>query len=106
MQKRLNKSPSGLVSSAVVGSVVASLLLTGCGYTRQVRDSVPPDAVPQMLAAQTLNPEAGKNRKVVTGMDGQVAENINKGHAKTFEKTETQKRAVDAFTGVSGLSGN
>lgn len=91
----------------VMGSLVAAAVATsGCGYLRQTRDNTPPVAVPQMIAAQTLNPEAGKNRKVVTGLDGKVAQNVNEGYAKSFERQDSQKRAVEAFTGVSGLETN
>lgn len=82
----------------------ASLLSTGCGYVRQARDHVEPTAVPAMMAAQTLNPEAGRNRKVVAGLDGKAAASVNDAYAKSFQRQKAQVGATEGFQGLSGLS--
>jgi len=81
--------------------LVASLS-TGCGYLLQARDNAVPTAVPSMRYAQTLNPEAGKNRKVVAGLDGNAAQNVSDSYANSFErKAETDSTA--SFQGLEGL---
>jgi hypothetical protein len=80
-------------------------LLAGCGYLRQSRDDFAMDTVPVMRLAQTLNPEAGKNHKAVTGLDAVAAQNVNASYEKSFVKAEsTQKSAAQAFLGLAGLS--
>lgn len=88
-----------------LGAVVfVSTLSTGCGYTKQARDTVHPTAVPAMMAAQTLNPDAGRNRKVVAGLDGAAGENVSDAYAKSFQRQKAQVGGTESFQGLSGLS--
>lgn len=97
-------SDTFLPAAAVVLTILA---VSGCGYLRPARDHVPARAVPAMIAAQTLNPEAGKNHKVVTGLDGTVAQNVNASYAKSFVKTGTGgTTSAQNFQGLSGVGGD
>ena len=74
-------------------------------YLTHARDRSDMVAVPAMRSAQTLNPEAGRNRRVVTGLDSQIAKNINEGYGKSFIKQEaTQRSANSLFLGLQGIS--
>lgn len=88
------------------GIFLAALALgigsAGCGHIVQVRDSVEPIAVPNMLAEQTLNPDAGHNRKVVAGLDGTAATNVAKGYSDSFKPTEGE--STTGFQGLEDLS--
>jgi len=92
----------------LIGIVAVAALTSGCsrlGYFEQARDSVVYTSVPQMRMAQTLNPEASKNRKVVAGLDSQVARNIHETYAKSFVKAEAeQQRAGSIFLGLQGVA--
>lgn len=98
----IHRSFSLLLAAAVAGAS----LLAGCGYLRHTRDNVEPKAVPAMKMAQTLNPEAGNNRKVVAGLNGAAAVKVSDAYVKSFEKTAPPARAAETFIGLSGLSGN
>ena len=91
----------------LAATVAVAFLVSGCGYLRQTNDTFYMDAVPAMREAQTLNPDAGRNHKVVTGLDAVAAQNVNESYEKSFIKAEsTQKSAAAAFLGLSGLSNN
>jgi len=75
----------------------------GCGYVRQAREDAQPNAVREMRVAQTLNPDASKNHKVVAGLDGTAASKVNESYTKTFDR-KAPTSAVDTFAGLSGLS--
>jgi hypothetical protein len=87
-----------------VGLALAALT-SGCTYLKQAREDVTPAAVPAMHAAQTLNPDAGKNRKVVAGQDGRAAAKVSESYAKSFERSSQQK-AAESFQGTAGLGTN
>ena len=87
-----------LTATAVVAS-----LSGGCAYLSQARDHAEPTAVPAMQAAQTLNPEAGNNRRVVAGLDGGASKNVGTAYAKSFEAAPAKKGEA-AFQGTEGLS--
>jgi len=89
-------------SNLVLVAVLATALGSGCGHLRQARDHADPYAVPTVKAEQTLNPEAGRNRKVVAGLDGNAAKNVETGYAKSFQRSEGQSTA--GFQGMEGLS--
>ena len=83
--------------------------LSGCsclshGCLTMARDNVVPTAVPAMQMAQTLNPEAGNNRKVVSGIDGIAASNVSDAYAGSFERTQAYQDSTEGFQGVQGLS--
>lgn len=80
----------------------AAALGSGCGHLRQARDHADPYAVPTVKAEQTLNPEAGRNRKVVAGLDGSAAVNVGDGYAKSFVRQEGQ--STQGFQGLDSLS--
>jgi hypothetical protein len=90
-------SLAGLAAALVCGGLTA-----GCGHLMQARDHVEPLAVPVMMQEQVMNPEAGKNRKVVAGLDGNAAANVSESYSKTFIKTE--KQSTTSFQGLEGLS--
>ncbi len=100
------KSSAHTAGTGLVTVLLASLLANGCGYARQVRESVEPTAVPAMRSAQTLNPEAGRNRKVVAGLDGAPAKSVSDGYAKSFQRQNSQVGATESFQGMGGLSSN
>jgi hypothetical protein len=83
-------------------ALAVTALGSGCGHLRQARDQAAPYAVPTVRAEQTLNPEAGKNRKVVAGLDGSAAVNVGEGYAKSFEREQGQ--STEGFQGLSSLS--
>lgn len=99
MSKHMSNQALWLRITAV--GVVASLS-SGCGYLMQARDHAVPTAVPAMQAAQTLNPEAGKNRKVVAGLDGTAGANVGEAYSQTFEGGE-RVDPNSAFQGTEGL---
>jgi hypothetical protein len=102
MSKHLSDRAVWLRITAV--GVVASLS-SGCGYLMQARDHAVPAAVPAMQASQTLNPEAGKNHKVVAGLDGTVGKKVGDSYAKTFDGGK-RVDANAAFQGTEGLGEN
>lgn len=93
-----HKPLRALLALAVIGGVAVS----GCGYLKQSRENVPMRSVAAVKEAQTLNPEAGNNRKVVAGLDGSAASNVNDGYAKSFER-KSQQDAANSFQGLSGV---
>lgn len=100
------KIPASRPFLRVVLVLAATGLAGGCTYLSQARDEVVPAAVPSMREAQTLNPDAGKNRKVVAGLDGRAGAKVSESYAKSFEKQQGQQKAVETFQGMSGVSGN
>lgn len=101
MKKQMKRSSSGTLALLVVsGSVVA-----GCTYLKQTREDVRPVAVPAVQEAQTLNPDASKNRKVVAGLDGHAAVATVAGYTKTFEASRATS-AKEAFVGGTASGGN
>ena len=89
---------------SVLALFSAAVLLSGCSVFRQAREDVKPQAVPAMVAAQTLNPEAGKNRKVVAGLDGAAAKNVELGYVNSFERKASTEKIGASFVGLSGIS--
>jgi hypothetical protein len=88
--------------TVLAAALAASILGSGCGHLRQARDHADPYAVPTVKADQTLNPEAGNNRKVVAGLDGIAAQNAGKGYAESFGKEAGQ--STESFQGLDDLS--
>ena len=86
----------------LAGAVAAAAFGSGCGHLRQARDHADPYAVPTVKAEQTLNPEAGKNRRVVAGLDGVAGQNVADGYAKSFVRQEGQ--STSSFQGLEDLS--
>jgi hypothetical protein len=84
----------------------ASLLVSGCGgYLLQSRDMYDMYRAPQTAQAQILNPEAGKNQRVVAGLDGPAAEQVNASYVQSFERT-AETKAAQTFAGLAGISSN
>jgi len=77
-------------------AIGAGICLGGCSYTSGGRDYYDMYRAPAAAEAQVLNPEAGKNRKVVAGLDGPAAERVNASYTKSFEH-DPIKRADEAF---------
>jgi N-methylhydantoinase B/oxoprolinase/acetone carboxylase alpha subunit len=100
MSKQINRSAFGLRAFL---AFAAAASLGGCTYLTQVREDVQPAAVPAMKAAQTLNPDAGKNRKVVAGLDGRAGANLSTTYAKSFEAAKGGRGASKTFEGISGV---
>jgi outer membrane murein-binding lipoprotein Lpp len=77
----------------ILASLAATLVLTGCSlsprYDRQFGSSVQ-----QVLAQQTLNPQAGANRSPVNGMDGKAAESVYENYQKSFRAPEAQTSSL------------
>lgn len=87
-------------------AVAAPLLLAGChGYLALPKDNYDMYRAPAAAQSQILNPEAGKNRKVVAGLDGAAAGEVTKSYTKSFER-EVPKSASETFVGLSGISSN
>ena len=90
----------------VLTAVAGALLLSGCGgYLHQSKDSYDMYRAPQTAQSQILNPDAGKNRRVVAGLDGPAAEQVNQSYVKSFERT-AETKAVQTFAGLAGISSN
>lgn len=104
MSIQMNHRKSGFVGLLLLA---ACSLSGGCTYLTQVREDVPPVAVPAMVEAQTLNPDASRNRKVVAGLDGRAGQAVVTGYTKTFE-AKRPTSAQDAYVGgtASGASTN
>jgi hypothetical protein len=85
-------------------ALVVAITSIGCGHLVQARDSVEPFAVHSMVAEQTLNPEAGHNRKVVAGLDGTASANVAKGYTDSFKPQEGE--STSGFQGLEDLSSN
>jgi len=101
MSRHSNDRAIGLRMMAV--GIVASLS-AGCGYLIQARDHANPVAVSAMRDAQTLNPEAGRNRKAVVGLEGSAGGNVGNAYATSFVSEETRLDANEVFQGTAGLS--
>lgn len=82
---------------------LAASLSAGCAYLNQSRDRVEPVAVPHMRHAQMLNPDAGRNQKVVSGLDANAAKHVGEAYATSFERTDAQKDSTEGFQGLQGL---
>lgn len=76
--------------------------LAGCTYLKQTREDVQPVAYESMKQNQTLNPDAGKNRKVVAGLDGRAAAKLSTSYSKSFEAAKGGKGASQTFEGITG----
>lgn len=100
------KTPATRPFLAVAVTLALAGSLGGCTYLKQSRDEVVPVAVPSMREAQTLNPDAGKNRKVVAGLDGRAGAKVSEGYSKSFEKQQGQQKATESFQGMAGVSAN
>jgi hypothetical protein len=96
------KSRDLVIRVTVAGAMAASVVGSGCGHLRQARDHADAYAVPTVIAEQTLNPEAGNNRRAVAGLDGTAAKNVGDGYAKTFVRQEGQ--STQSFQGLDALS--
>jgi hypothetical protein len=92
------------MSGGLLVALAAAALLGGCGYTRQARDVYVMRAVPEMQASQTLNPDAGQNRKVVAGVDGAAAKQISESYNKSFERSAQSGKASESYSGLQGLT--
>jgi hypothetical protein len=86
----------------LAAAFAAAVSGSGCGHLRQARDHADPYAVPTVRAEQTLNPEAGNNRKVVAGLEGAAAKNVSDGYSKSFVRSEGQ--STKSFQGLEALS--
>ncbi len=86
----------------LAASFAATAFASGCGHVRQARDHASPYAVPSVMAEQTLNPEAGRNRKVVAGLDSGAAANVHAGYVKSFVRSDGQ--STKGFQGLDALS--
>jgi hypothetical protein len=93
------------VVSLAAFAVAGSMLAPGCGYMQQGKDVYVMYRAPEAARLQTLNPEAGKNHKVVAGLDGAAADQVNKSYVKGFER-QTETKAVQTFAGLAGISSN
>jgi len=79
-------------------------LLGGCGYLRQSQDTFVMDDAPRVTKSQILNPDAGRNPRVVAGLDAAVAKNVNESYQKSFVKADAgQQRAAMTFLGLQGI---
>lgn len=79
--------------------------LGGCLAIHTARADLKGSSVVAATKSQILDPGAGKDRRVVTGMDATAAKNTSEGYAKSFERQGGAERAVDTFTGLSGVGG-
>ncbi|MFL9859967.1 hypothetical protein PQR72_30245 [Paraburkholderia madseniana] len=71
-----------LIRVALCAGVVATL--AGCLSSTPHWDATFGDAVNQLKAMQTLNPQASANTDPVSGIDGTAAVAAQKGYAKSF----------------------
>jgi hypothetical protein len=95
-------SGNNVLLTIFAAAFAATAIGSGCGHLRQARDHADAYAVPTVKAEQTLNPEAGKNRKVVAGLDGKAAAKAGEGYVESFG--EEQGQSTESFQGLSGLS--
>ena len=101
--KRINSWQFALLAVAV------GFAASGCGngYLRQSRDNFHMVHTPTINQSQVLNPDAGKNRKVVAGLDGAAAANVGVAYSKSFSKEQaSQGRAALSFIGLQGIGGD
>ena len=99
------KQKSLVLLAAVLAAASLSAGCTRGSYLRQVRDNFEFNSVREMRVAQALNPEAGQNRKVVAGLDSQVANNIHETYVKSFTKADASQQGANAlFLGLKGVS--
>jgi hypothetical protein len=99
MTTRIGKS-----MTAAIGVSILAISLSGCAHIRQARDHVDPIAVPQMRYEQTLNPDAGKNRRAVAGLEATAAANAYDGYSKSFIRSPGT--STQGFQGTEGLGSN
>lgn len=97
----MNTQNKRLAFGLPVALVVASTL-AGCTYLKQTREDVQPVAYESMKQNQTLNPDAGKNRKVVAGLEGKAAVNLSESYTKSFQAAKGGRGASEVFQGISG----
>ena len=69
-------------------------LLAGCLAVHTARQDLKGSSVVVATKSQVLDPGAGKDRRVVTGMDATAAKNTSEGYAKSFERQGGAQRAV------------
>ncbi len=83
-----------------VGLTAGFMLAAGCGMSRLEMDY----GTSHKLAKynQILNPEAEKNLKPVSGMDGQAAQNVMDAYRKGFEKTAPAATTYNFSIGTMG----
>ncbi len=80
-------------------------VLAGCLAIHTPGTDLKGSSVVAATKSQILDPGAGKDRRVVTGLDATAAKNTSEGYAKSFERQGGADRAVDTFTGLSGVGG-
>ena len=68
--------------------VATTLLLAGCASSTPQWDRSFGHAVRANLAAQTIDPQAGRAAGVAEGMDGKAALNAQKSYARSFGSGE------------------
>lgn len=98
MNRTSSKMTFGLCALLGMFQIAA---VSGCTYLQQTREDVQPVAVLSMRTAQTLNPDASKNRKVVVGQDGRASAKVSEAYVKSFESNSTKQKATEAFQGTS-----
>jgi hypothetical protein len=100
----MNTNSKTALLPVLLVALLAPVFAGGCiSYFRQSRDYFDFQAKPEMVRQQVLNPEAGKNRKVVAGLDGPAAAVVNESYVKGFDR-QTPTKATEAFVGLSGIS--
>jgi len=85
----------------IITAIASMLLIAGCGMTRLERDY----GTSYRLARfnQTLDPEAEKNLKPVTGMSGPASQLVIERYYKDFEKhPAAQAQAYSINSGSFG----
>ena len=100
-----NHKVFSIVGRLFVVTLVGPLAVAGCGYLRQGKDTYEMYRAPQAAQLQKLNPEAAKNRKVVAGLHGPAAQQVEGAYVKSFERT-AETKAVQTFAGLAGVSSN
>ncbi|WP_432380567.1 hypothetical protein [Duganella sp. P38] len=83
---------------APVLAVIASLLLGACGTSPQL-DRQFGDSVRQARAQQTIDPQAGQQRRPVNGLDAQAAAAAYQSYQQSFSTREDSGNAFSIGVG-------
>jgi hypothetical protein len=90
------------IHGALAAGLTSLMLVAGCVAKTPHYDERFGDAVRDARLAQTLNPEADKNRDPVLGLDGRAAREAYTNYQESFKEPPA---AVDVSVGSTGGGG-
>jgi hypothetical protein len=86
--------------------ILGVLAVAGCASTAPRADATFGDAVRVNIAAQTLDPAAGKNNDPVAGIDGQAGKLAIDRYRESFKAPPKTFEVINIGGAITGSGGN